>query len=446
VYASSLDRVALAPDTELFWRTITRPLQLLVSFEFLFALFVFGGTFKANPTFAWLFPIDPTLLCGAASMLVGLLILFRDGLYRPAVIPIALYFTLCSWVIVSIAWTSMHQFPAILWHLMRIVVLNGWVLVGACGIVAADRRRVTRFLVVIVIFALAAAIDWIVHAGALSRVGFLEDRSYQNTARMIASGFLVLFGVLIFGRFRWTEWSASAAGAVLFFYALLLTGARAPLVGLVLGVLLMLAMAARLANRQIRIRTGALPALLVALALIGFIVVLLQSGTETWTMRRLQNLFRFFANLDLATTGEAGDRSAGTRVEYLYAALRYWSSSWQAVVFGNGLLSFPQSFSGRYTAAHPHNIPLEILTEFGLVGFVIFAALVASLLMHMSFRVGAGESWPPVMMALCVGAIFFSLTSGDMINFFYFLVFGGLLPSIGMLQRSRRASFERAFE
>lgn len=427
VQASPVARLTLVPgDTALFWGTLTRPLRLVASFEFLFALFVFGGTFKANPTFERLFPIDPTLLFGAASLGVGLLIVLRDGLYRPAVVPILLYFAFCNWVAFSMFWTRAGMAPIVL-HLVRIVLINSWVLIGTCGIVAGDRRRMSRFLAWIVLLALAAAVDWIAHAGSLSHIGFLGDRSYQSTARLIAAGFIVLFGILTFGRAPWLEWLATALGALLFFYALLITGARAPLIGLVLGATVMLAMTFRFPDHRILMRTGALPAIAMALGVVTFVVFLLQSGVETWTMRRLQSLMRFFSNM-----GSTGDDSAAARAEYVIAAIHYWTSSWPAVIFGNGILSFTYSYAGGYVpGTHPHDIPVEVLTEFGLVGLALFAAFAVSLLQHASFRVVSGESWTPVVIGLCIGALFFSVTSGDMVNLFYFLVFGGLLPGVG---------------
>jgi hypothetical protein len=417
---------------------IARPLQLLISFEFLFALFVFGGVFKANPNFLKFFPVDPTLVFGAASMAVGIVILSRVGLYRPALVPILLYFTLCFWILLSIFWTAASDFAPQQQHLMRIILINGWILVGISGIVAADRHRLSRFLSLIVVFAVILSVDWLVNAGSLAHMGFLEDRSYQNTARLISAGFIVLFGLLIFGRSGMTAWLLAGLGAVFFFYTLLITGARAPLIGLVLGAIVMMAMAVMIAGQRLFVRRGAAVAALVAAGLIIFLVLILQSGVETWTVRRMQGLLRFFSSL-----GSSGDSSAETRALYIAAAFRYWGASWQTIIIGNGLLSFTYLYAGNYVpGTNPHNIPLEILCEFGLVGFAIFAAFVASLFKYLSFRVHPGDHWTPVLVALCTAVVFFSVTSGDMINMFYFLVYGGLLPAIHGLRREGPAAEE----
>jgi O-antigen ligase len=418
------------------WQVMARPLQLLMSFEFLFAMFVFGGVFKSNPNFLMLFPFDPTLLFGAASMAVGIVILLRVGLYRPALVPILLYFLLCLWILLSIFWTLAQDFPPQLQHLMRIILINGWVLIGTCGIVAADQRRLSRFLCLIVVFAVILSVDWLVNAGSLSHKGFLENRSYQNTARLISAGFLVLFGLLIFGRSGIAAWLLASLGAVFFFYTLLITGARAPLIGLVLGAAVMMAMAITMVGQRLFVRRGAGMAALVAAGLIIFLVLILQSGVETWTVQRMQSLIRFFSSFN-----SDSDRSSEVRTLYFAAALHYWGYSWQTIIIGNGLLSFSYLYSGEYVpGTNPHNIPLEILCEFGLVGFAIFVTFVASLFRHVSLTVYPGDHWTPVIMALCVAVVFFSIASGDMINMFYFLVYGGLLPAITWLRRARHFS------
>jgi O-antigen ligase len=421
-----------------FWQVMARPLQLLMSFEFLFAMFVFGGVFKANPNFVKFFPVDPTIVFGAASMVVGIVILSRVGLYRRALVPIVLYFTLCFWILLSIFWTAASDFAPQKQHLMRVILLNGWVLIGISGIVAADRRRLTRFICMIVVFAVILSVDWLVNAGSLAHQGFLEDRNYQNTARLISAGFIVLFGLLIFGRSGMTAWLLAGLGAVFFFYTLLITGARAPLIGLVLGTLVMMAMAVTIAGQRLFVRRGAGVAALVAAGLIIFLVLILQSGVETWTVRRMQGLLRFFSSL-----GSSGDSSAEVRALYIAAAFRYWGDSWQTIIFGNGLLSFTYLYAGKYVpGTNPHNIPLEILCEFGLVGFAIFAAFVASLFRYISFRIRPGDHWTPVLIALCIAVVFFSVTSGDLLNMFYLLVYGGLLPAIHGLRREEPAAEE----
>jgi O-antigen ligase len=285
-----------------------------------------------------------------------------------------------------------------------------------------------------VVFAVILSVDWLVNAGSLAHQGFLEDRSYQNTARLISAGFIVLFGLLIFGRSGMTAWLLAGLGAVFFFYTLLITGARAPLIGLVLGAIVMMAMAVTIAGQRLFVRRGAGVAALVAAGLIIFLVLILQSGVETWTVRRMQGLLRFFSSL-----GSSGDSSAEVRALYIAAAFRYWGDSWQTIIIGNGLLSFTYLYAGKYVpGTNPHNIPLEILCEFGLVGFAIFAAFVASLFRYMSFRIHPGDHWTPVLIALCIAVVFFSVTSGDMINMFYFLVYGGLLPAIHGLRREDR--------
>jgi hypothetical protein len=409
---------------------IARPVRLVLSFEFLFALFVFAGTFKANPSFAWLFPVDPTLLFGIASLALGGLIILRRGFFRPSTVPVLLYFLLCAWMIASLAWTKAEEFGPINNHLLRIIVLNGWVLVGACAVIAPSRVRIARLLVIVALLALAMAGDWIIHARSFDQVGFLEDRSYQNSARLMAIGFIVLFGIVLVSPVRSLSWLVSVAAASACFYALLITGARAPLIGLALAALVMLLQGVHLTEQRIRMRRTLLPAAMFVSMVIGFIVFLLLSGTETWTIMRLQRLVDFFTGFAAGGLTEDADRSVAARTSYIAAAFHYWSSSWFTFVFGNGFLSFPELYFGRYVfGTNPHNIPLEILVELGLIGFAIFAVFVYTIIIHVRVANDGHGALRVIVLGLLVSAVFFSLTSGDLLNFFHFLLFGGLLLS-----------------
>jgi O-antigen ligase len=428
---SALGLVAAAPSgTAAFWVNFKRPLSALLSFEFVFAVFVFAGPFKANPTFSALVPVDLTLLFGPASVVIGGTILLRHGLYRPAAVPISLYFVLCAWIVLSMFWTKGEEFAPIATHLLRIVVLNGWILIGACGIVAANGQRLGRFLAVILVLATITAVDWIFSTDSLTQVGFLDDHSYHNSARLMATGFVVALGVMVHERLLTTAWLASATAALVCFYALLTNGARGPLIGMILGALTILMMTVRLTDRRMLVHVGAFPALGLIAGLIAFIVVLLLSGVETWTFRRFENLLRFFSSLGMPNAELDGDSSAETRTRYMESALRYWAASWHTILFGNGLLSFSELYIGRYVpGANPHNILIEILTEFGLIGLFIFIAFAVSLLMPLFSKTRTEDGWGPTVIALFLGAAFFSLTSADMVIFFYFLLHGGLLLS-----------------
>ena len=125
------------------------------------------------------------------------------------------------------------------------------------------------------------------------------------------------------------------------------------------------------------------------------------------------------------------DGSAERRLDLLFIAFRYWSDTWWSVFFGDGLFSFSQQLHGFYLlGAQPHNLVAAILAEFGLVGLVIFALLLMSLLVPGTMHIDKRSAVAAVLLALAVGAALRTLASGDMANTVELLVYLGLLSSL----------------
>ena len=70
------------------------------------------------------------------------------------------------------------------------------------------------------------------------------------------------------------------------------------------------------------------------------------------------------------------DRSAATREMVMVQAVQFWAG---APLIGNGVGSFP-ILEGWVAdeKRHPHNIILEVLSDLGLVGLILFAAFLVS--------------------------------------------------------------------
>jgi hypothetical protein len=122
------------------------PLRTVLSFEFALVLLLTVGAWKANPTFAWMFPIDATLIMVAVCGAGILKYLFMNGFPRRLVTPVALYFTFCLWTVASVIWTkAAGPIPLATW-VSRIFIINGVIFFGALVVVAQSRARTIRFL------------------------------------------------------------------------------------------------------------------------------------------------------------------------------------------------------------------------------------------------------------------------------------------------------------
>ena len=103
--------------------------------------------------------------------------------------------------------------------------------------------------------------------------------------------------------------------------------------------------------------------------LAGFLAYLLYAigtGNMPYTVQRFLDLLGYIEHGGAAVRFE--------RLSYWSRALEFWS---RAPIFGNGIASFSSLYlSGLEIAGtQPHNIVLEILVDFGIVGLVLFTAL-----------------------------------------------------------------------
>jgi hypothetical protein len=279
-------------------------------------------------------------------------------------------------------------------------------------------------LIASAIVALPLALDYIFSAG-ISHRGSLDERNYLIIGRTVSLGFIILFGFMVYARTFSTQWTLCLAGAGILFYAMLIIGSRQSFIAMLIQVSIILVMAVYVRRRTIMIRRGAVPAAIVALVSLAALLVMVQGGAESWTLRRMASLMEFLSGNSQA------DDSAGQRLRYMFAAFDYWSDTWWSVFFGDGLFSFSQQYRGIYLpGTSPHNLAATILTEFGLVGLVIFILLLTSLVAPGAFRVDRSSALAAVLVALAIGAALRAVGSGDMANTVVLLAHLGLLSSL----------------
>ncbi len=146
------------------------------------------------------------------------------------------------------------------------------------------------------------------------------------------NGFLLLFLILSF---------------LISTYLLLLAGARGAFLGLILALIYL--------SRNIRDKKFIYSSLFGVLVLIVFIVLNQESFL---TINRLFSIF------------DGHDQS--TRIYLFSQAIQLWTSDITSIFFGGGVKSFPIFINQNNLGVYPHNIFLEILSELGLVGLIIF--------------------------------------------------------------------------
>jgi O-antigen ligase len=392
----------------------------LFSFEAVFALYIFAGRVKGNPTFSWLFPIDATLLSFVASVGIGLFIIWRNGLYRPGLTGVLLLLPFLAWAAASLFW-SPSRFDAFQ-RVRDLLILNLWAFAGAALVVASRRIRVYRLVMFVVLFGLALSIDWVTLTGSFTHRGFLEDREYAGTARVVANAAIICFVAVLSLKKGSLGWIVYLLLLGFFVYTLLIIGVRSPLLAMVLLMIgIPLATGLRFGQRSVLVTHSFTWALLFSLAGGALLGYLFLSGQISWTLERMLSLANMVA-------GDSVDASAGERIKYLVAALGFWSESPISVLVGRGIGSFPVLYLGReWNSSFPHNIPVEVLMEMGLVGLALFSLPFVYCIRRITLE---RLTWEPLFLiaVMMFGAgVFYAVTSGSLISLFQVTPYMALL-------------------
>ncbi|HET6467920.1 MAG TPA: O-antigen ligase family protein [Geminicoccaceae bacterium] len=406
---------AAALDVAAAGRIVRRLLFHLVSFETVFVLYLLAGHYKAHPLLAPLFPIDPRLLFMVLSVGAGSVVVWRQGIYRPALYPCLLFFLFAGWAALSLSWSPGRSYAST--KLMEIAILNSVSLVGGAMIIANRRVRVYRFLVFLLLFALFFAVDTITTTGGLGHRGFLQDRgSYLNTARSIAWGAIICFVGIVHARPFRATWLVAAGLFVLFNYALMIVGARSPLLFMAIVLLLPTLLAFGFRGHRLEMHRGQIWVAAIFLAAVLALNYILVFGGGSWTLTRMQTLFGA-----LTSDGGARDGSASARLDYWDHTIRYWAA---APIFGRGLGSFPILYLGIDIRSYSHNLVLETLMELGIIGLALLLLSLAPVLWTLSARRLRREPVLLCLLMLFLHSLMFSMVSVDL---------GGLGPLLAVL-------------
>ena len=264
----------------------------VLSFEAIFALFVFSSALKASGLTSG-FPVDPTLMFFALSVPVGALVILRDGIYLPGLLIVVLWLLFAAWAGLSYGWTPARNVYAMT-KLRDVVIVNTWTIVAAAMIIASQRIRVYRFLLFIVILALVMMAVILPRYESFYAYVSLGG-SQHHFSRMAAFGAIVSYVWFTYARVGSTTWFTSAGLFCLFVVGLFMIGARSLMVyTFVLLVLPALLGSPTPTPGKFTIHRAQLQ-VMVALGLLATAIALivLTADQLPWTLRRLGNLFDF---------------------------------------------------------------------------------------------------------------------------------------------------------
>lgn len=413
-------------------RSVTSFLAQLLSFETVFTLFLFAGLFKADPRLAWV-PFDITAAFFALSVVAGSWILLRRrfAVGRSGLAVIAAMTLFGAWLAFSLLWSEGRVYAPE--KALHVFVLNGWALAAAAVVIAPSTKRRRRFLACIVAFAFVLAVEGVRGFLVLGPGNFLRPFGgyYIGIGRVLglAACITVCFAIARGAAPRVRFAYLSLAG--LFFFVMLIAGARGPLVASALGLALLLPFGLRPARGVVIAVNKYLPRFLI-LATVATVLLMAfaqRFGTLATTLTRLRVLF----------TAEGGGASAAGRLDFYGAAVEHWLSS---PLIGHGSGMFPILYGLGDVRGYPHNIFLEVLVETGGIGMALLLVLLALPLLGLSRRWPRwqGDMHVVALVLVFVVTLLNAQISGDLTDN------RPLFMAVGLLAGSARPSPIRAGE
>jgi len=248
------------------------------------------------------------------------------------------------------------------------LTFNVFCLCVAALLFAGDRRRIARFFACVLVIATFLSIHglWI-----YAQYGtFRFYRGFEGILAYLLWGFPVATASAISLGFAFAAPSGTARQlvgtilSILFAIFLLIASARAPMLSYAICLAIPIFLVGpRIISGRLLVPRMQLVAGLSLLALIGYVIYAIYSGHIPHTIERFFALWGYIE--------QGGTSVRFQRLSYWLSALEYWSRSpW----VGNGIRSFSIFYlAGQEMAgAQPHNILLEIGTELGLVGLILF--------------------------------------------------------------------------
>lgn len=411
----SVSMVERHSRTNLFVKLI----QYVGSFEFLFILFLFAWAYKANPKFSWI-PVDLTQLFFILSVCSGILVFLceKKKFEKKAVAVVFSGIAFVFYILMSLTWTAGHIYAG--QKALYFSTLTLWSLIACAFIIASDKKRMARFIHLLLIFAV-----WIAMESTLEYIRSGNDVINAMNSNYLALGYSLGMGLVISADYVFLTGHSGLKRIFLLFisfyfmFLLLVLGGRGPLLSLFIALLIpLLFIRDRLeANKQKLKKYTAFIAVLFT-AVIAVSVYLYLKGSLTATLYRL-----------LLFLEPGMGSSAGTRLGYYSASAELWRLN---PVVGHGIGSWPILMGLPDTNAYPHNLVLEILVELGLAGLILFGLIVFFALKGLiKSNSGKNVFFGAVILMMFVNAFTGAMLSGDLNDNRIIFAFLGLMAFKG---------------
>lgn len=374
-------------------------IRTIISVEFIFAVFLLSGAFKE--VFTWI-PVDLTI----ATLLITFLIAMKR-LYEKRTINIEATHILVIFIIfifimlLSILYTDSNSY--FIDKTLRFVFITSWAFI-APFLILNTKQTLSKFITALAIIASIASImvlyNYFNNSNVNTNFVGISGGNYLGTARLIGAGSVSLLIIYIYQENIQKSFRLITIVCLIFsVFALLLTGARMPVIAFGITFLSILLFGIIIKENKVYIKTGVKRIITIILFIfVGYFILKDSEFTQTF-FSRIKILFN-----------DAGMSGAG-RFERFETAIDMIAEN---PLFGQGIGSYGINFSGRDSREYAHNILFEVSSEMGLIGLTLILLMIAIVLIRTIFNIKYGGYYNIWIFASLVYLITNAFVSGDL--------------------------------
>ncbi|KQO06252.1 O-antigen ligase family protein [Paenibacillus sp. Leaf72] len=353
----------LLPGAKRKWGALAAPFAILASGEFLLGVFLLSGYIKSGISF----PVDLTFFLMAVTMLLYFVRLMQSQeLPKPALIPLLLFVLLIGYILFSFSYSTSYSFA--IQKTSRFMLLTAWSFIGPFLLIR-DKKGLERFFVGIIavsslmtFYCLQMFLEKLQAGQFIGQIEVLGS-DYLSLGRTNGIAVIALIGLYLYNPLLRTPAKIVASlFLALTFLSVAVSGARTPLITLVGTIVLIMFLSVKVNRGKITFSKGVGTLFFIILLLAALAVPLVASGVMDTFIYRISVLFN----------QPGGGESAEGRVERYAVA---WQMIQDHFFFGGGIGSFTIAFAHEDVSNYPHNIFLELWSELGLAGVLLFLAI-----------------------------------------------------------------------
>lgn len=333
--------------------------KLLFSSELYFALFLYAGVFKESIKL----PIDLAAVFLLLTCVLMMINIYRKGvLNKTFLVLTTVLFTIVGYILLNFIFTSGNAYFAD--KLIKFILLTIPTIVLTV-LILNSKESVHKFYVSIVLITITIALILVPSLIARgTNIGFIgiSGGNYQGVARLLGAGLVIAIFYFLLIETNLKKKAIMLIASLLILTVLLGTGSRMPILGVILASTYIAFQLVLLKSGVIYLRKGVKNLIPFVITLGLVIPIIIQKGVLQTIIYRFIVLF----------TENGGGTSTLGRIERFDTALDMLKS---APFLGTGLGSFSVYYGNR-EYDYPHNLILEISSELGLLGLLLFLSII----------------------------------------------------------------------